>query len=529
MSLILTACYFNKLSIIKYLITNNKADINTKNNNNDTLLIISVYFNNEKIIKYLIENKADFHLKNKNGYNVRTIVRNLKLEKIEKYFEKLDYLKIKNESLNDFKNNNNDRDDNNSDSDSIISSKITDNFKEEVLNHNKCTNQSVIVKDYISLKINDINNLNLDSYISIGTNEKLLNVSKKSICRIEILNEETNKHEIGTGFFIKLLIPSEKTPLYGLMTNNHVVNADFIEKNKSLKIYLNQNYTKKKKNSKHSANSEDVKPYEIKLDKKYFIFTSELIDVTFIELPKKYINNSEFKFLDSFNDIFDEEEEIYVFQYPKGKLSFHNGFVRYSTSFNYFHSASTYGGSSGSPILNKYIEVIGVHKSNWEVVNRGNYNVAVKFNIIKNAINRLYYKRYINDIKKARETPRKLSDDEEKELKKHGLMKIKIEKLPYLYKCPYLTIPSMLMLFLRTNNGWYFTIKKEDEMDVENIYPAINTYNWILIDPYKRFEEIMNEFDNEIKNIIMDEFEEKIEHRHELIISWLKSSELMYI
>ncbi|KAG4081427.1 hypothetical protein H8356DRAFT_1405324 [Neocallimastix lanati (nom. inval.)] len=107
----------------------------------------------------------------------------------------------------------------------------------------------------------------------------------------------------------------------------------------------------------------------------------------------------------------------------------------------------------------------------------------------------LYYKRYINDIKKARETPRKLSDDEEKE----------------------------------TNNGWYFTIKKEDEMDVENIYPAINTYNWILIDPYKRFEEIMNEFDNEIKNIIMDEFEEKIEHRHELIISWLKSSELMYI
>ncbi|ORY20255.1 ankyrin [Neocallimastix californiae] len=124
MSLILTACYFNKLSIIKYLITNNKADINTKNNNNDTLLIISVYFNNEKIIKYLIENKADFHLKNKNGYNVRTIVRNLKLEKIEKYFEKLDYLKIKNESLNDFKNNNNDRDDNNSDSDSIISSKL---------------------------------------------------------------------------------------------------------------------------------------------------------------------------------------------------------------------------------------------------------------------------------------------------------------------------------------------------------------------------------------------------------------------
>jgi len=75
-------------------------------------------------------------------------------------------------------------------------------------------------------------------------------------------------------FFIKLPIPSEKKVLYGIMTNNHVIDSNFIENNEYFKIYLNQLPEKLEEDSKNS--------YNISLDKNNFIFTSELIDVTFI-------------------------------------------------------------------------------------------------------------------------------------------------------------------------------------------------------------------------------------------------------
>jgi len=93
-----------------------------------------------------------------------------------------------------------------------------------------------MARDYIQLKNTNIQNFNINCYLSIKTNENLLNISKKSICRIKIGND------IGTGFLIKLLIPSIKKPLYGLMTNNHVINSSIIKNNKYFKIYLNQMY-----------------------------------------------------------------------------------------------------------------------------------------------------------------------------------------------------------------------------------------------------------------------------------------------
>jgi len=44
-----TACYFNKLSILKHLIETYKTDINVQNNDHDSLLIISGYFNSRNI------------------------------------------------------------------------------------------------------------------------------------------------------------------------------------------------------------------------------------------------------------------------------------------------------------------------------------------------------------------------------------------------------------------------------------------------------------------------------------------------
>jgi len=160
------------------------------------------------------------------------------------------------------------------------------------------------------------------------------------------------------------------------------------------------------------------------------------------------------------------------------------------------------------------MEVIGIHKGSYWNRNKGNFNIATKFGFVNDIINVLHYKSYIHNIKKARESLRELSDEEEKELKNHGLKKIK--KLPNMYKCPYLS-SSLVMLFFRTNHGWYFSSIFKEE--ISSNLDVVRSYNWIFINPFKKCKEIINEFDKEISEITLSEFEEKIEHRHELIIS----------
>ena len=203
-----------------------------------------------------------------------------------------------------------------------------------------------------------------------------------------------------------------------------------------------------------------------------------------------------------------KKKKSIFFQYPKTILSFASGIIESSSGFNYFHNASTNSGSSGAPLINNNIKVIGVHKMG--IISEKN-NVATNLNIVKYAISTLFNKDYINDIKKARESTRKLSDDEIEELKKHGL---KETSLSNMYKCPYFS-SSSVMLFYRTNHGWYFTKKEKNKTNY--VLKEIKLYNWTLINIYKKIEEIINEFGKEL------------EHRHELIISWLKISELMYM
>jgi len=172
-------------------------------------------------------------------------------------------------------------------------------------------------------------------------------------------------------------------------------------------------------------------------------------------------------------------------------------------------------------------------------------------------LNILFNKRYINDITKTRKTTRKLSNDEEKELENHGLNKMEEielenyglnemeekELLCNIYKCPYFSENYLaVMFYYRTNHGWYFTLRDDNNIKnkKENVL-LLKTFPWIFINPYKKYEEIINEF----KNLILEEFfneEDKknningvlefynhLDHRHELIISWLKASELMYM
>jgi V8-like Glu-specific endopeptidase len=368
----------------------------------------------------------------------------------------------------------------------------------------------------VSLDLQNLN-INLINYISMKTHDNLLNISKNSICYIE---KEHGKGG-GTGFFIKLSIPSEQKPLYGLITNNHVLNIDYFKNNNSIKI-----------NSEENRNH-----FVINLNNDIFIFSSELIDITFIQLPDDISSKvPDIVFLDPCDDDYNYEKDqyIYIFQYPKKKLKFSTGLIKSSSGFNYFHLVTTKNGSSGSPLLNSSMKIVGVHKTG-KINKHGNINIATKMSIVKYAISILYYKSYTNKITKARESVRKLSEDEEDELINHDLNKTKI---PNMYVCSYSTSP-LYLLFYRTNHGWYFTSRNKKEIkNIISIYKRkmkvindtsennkeiideiqeIKYFNWIFINPFKKLEDIIKEFD------------EELDHLHKLIISWLKISEFMYI
>jgi hypothetical protein len=330
--------------------------------------------------------------------------------------------------------------------------------------------------------------MNIDGYLSLTSKDKLSQLMKTSIGFITFNNTG------GTGIFVKLPIPSKEKPLYGLLTNNHVLDADCLKPGNSFTIGVN-----------------NIK-LDVVLNENDFIFTSKLIDVTFIQLNNQFINkyliHSLIIFLDPcYDEVGKVDDTIYIFQYPKGILSFAEGRIQSISGFNYFHSASTEGGSSGSPLLNDQARIIGIHKSGLKVEQK---NVATKFNVIDYAIRTLYHKRYIYDLEKARNPPRALSYEEKKQLKSHGL---KETEFPNLYYCSFIKNTSLVLLFYRTNHAWYFTTRNKNNIN----YMEIKIYSWHLIHLYEPIENILKQS------------EEKLEHRHELLIMWLKLSELKYM
>ena len=183
--------------------------------------------------------------------------------------------------------------------------------------------------------------------VTINETEIILKQMKYSICKIE------NKNGNGTGFFCQIL--NKKV----LITNNHIIDKEELEKNKIIRVTLNDN--------------------KIKIDLKIgYYYTNKDYDTTIIEI--KNIDETKILFLEIDDDIFDENfnlynKSIYIIQYPKYGIE-QKGAVSYGilnemrNGINIEYFCSTDHGSSGSPILklsNK--KIIGIHKES-----------AIKFN-----------------------------------------------------------------------------------------------------------------------------------------------------
>ena len=202
---------------------------------------------------------------------------------------------------------------------------------------------------------------------------------KYCICKIFLKDSGT-----GTGFFFKIPYNNKLYPV--LITNYHIINDKYLEKNQEIHCSINNN----------------EKNLIIKIDNRK-IYLNKQYDITIIEI-KELDNISNYLEIDDnlFKDNIEfsyEGKTIYDIQYPKSEnVSVSFGIIKeIKDSYDIIHLCSTDSGSSGSPILNMATnKVIGIHKeaSNTFNFNKGtflkipiNEYIEQKINISQNILN----------------------------------------------------------------------------------------------------------------------------------------------
>ena len=273
----------------------------------------------------------------------------------------------------------------------------------------------------------------------------------------------------------------------GLMTNNHVLNQKGLLKN-----LISINFDLENK-------SYNLNP------KNHFIFSDPFLDVTFIQMKDKELDELGIDCL----EIHEEEsitDDAFIVQYPNGKnLSIAQGKIKSRWGFNLFHIVSTNHGSSGGPlVLINDNKIIGIHKCGMKELK---CNAATNIQTIIIAL-RVIYNSKINNklsiIKRAR-TP--LTEEEINELKDHGLIKT---DSPYIFISPRSKNVTPLW-FYRTNHAWYWT---PTEPNKEDNYIS----NWLIIYPGGSLKVIGGYWHGQ-----------EPAQRNIILIHWLESTGLKYL
>ena len=213
--------------------------------------------------------------------------------------------------------------------------------------------------------------------ITLEKIEKISEQMKTCICQIY-------GNIIGTGFFCKILYDNEYIPV--LMTNYHIINDQFLQNNKNIKISIN-----------NKKIIEEININEIKI-----IYSSPInkYDIMILKLKE----NNKYNYLELDPDLYNENSEdlyedksIYILHFPNEdnvSVSFGYGIknVKKSNDEYYIkHLCYIKESSSGSPILNLSTnKVIGIHiESTLNSENiKANKGILLKFplNEMKNEI-----------------------------------------------------------------------------------------------------------------------------------------------
>ena len=215
--------------------------------------------------------------------------------------------------------------------------------------------------------------------ITIEKIYSIIEQMKYCICKIFLKESGT-----GTGFFCKIPYDNELYPV--LITNYHIINDKYLEKNQEIHCSINNN----EKNI--IIKIENRKLY---LNKEYDI---AIIEIKELDNISNYLEIDDNLFKDNIEFSY-EGKTIYDIQYPKSEnVSVSFGIIKeIKDSYDIIHLCSTDSGSSGSPILNMATnKVIGLHKeaSNMFNFNKGtflkipiNEYIEQKLNISQNLLN----------------------------------------------------------------------------------------------------------------------------------------------
>ena len=197
--------------------------------------------------------------------------------------------------------------------------------------------------------------------ITLENTKIIISQMQKSICKIYMDNGDK-----GTGFFCRVPYPDKTHSINCLMTNNHIIDESYLDKNKYIELSINNNKTTR----------------TIKIDNRR-VYTSKLYDTTIIEIFEEKDDIKDFMEIDyDLNvDILKNQfinKSIYLLQYPKDEeVSVSYGIIKnidLLNNYDIFHLCSTDKGSSGSPIFNIINnKIIGIHKgtSNFKICNKG--------------------------------------------------------------------------------------------------------------------------------------------------------------
>jgi hypothetical protein len=189
--------------------------------------------------------------------------------------------------------------------------------------------------------------------------------------------------------------------------------------------------------------NEENKKYEIEIDEERNIYTSEIYDITIIEIREE--DNIK---LDSYFEIDDNKNEldynyinksIYLLNYQKGnKIHYSKGTIKNVNENNHEIEYLCDGGygSSGGPIINaEDCKVIGIHKSESKIYNCGSLlkGAIIEFkNQIKNKDNIIkVIKIKENNKNEMKDNTNKLTDNnnKEKDIEKNNNAKIEKNKI----------------------------------------------------------------------------------------------------
>ena len=184
------------------------------------------------------------------------------------------------------------------------------------------------------------------------------------MCKININNK------YGSGFFLEienyldLNIPFKRA----LFTNNHVISEKLINDKVNIKLnYINN----KKESISIYLKLEEIELFSLEYynnknesNLKRKIFTNEYLDYTCIEIFENDNNINDVSFFNNnINQLKEDQKDIFILQYPSNKeLSYSLCQIKKVDNPLIYHTASTGGGSSGSPLIKRDDnKIIGIH------------------------------------------------------------------------------------------------------------------------------------------------------------------------